>query len=344
MHLLIFNLKTDEDDELLGFTTDWINALAEHCDKVSVITVSHGRASVKKNVRIFSLGKEEGANRFQMAYRMYALLNEVSRLGPVKACFSHMIPTATCLAAPWLLWNNIPVIQWYSHVTTVPVVQRVAHRLSKKVYTIAQDTYHSELQPKKVKYVGHGIATDKYPYSFCSETMLRILTVTRLSPVKKVKLLIEALSLLPKDIDWACTIAGGAPDGHEQYELGLKKLVEENGLAKRVRFIGVVAQRNLSAVHQQHNVHVDCSHSLNKANLEAMCSGLIPCSPAHTQMEEIKACTYQEGCMHSLSKRLEHISKMRIPDREHLSQKASKLIKEKYGLERMAKSIIKEFL
>jgi len=29
-NLLLFNLKTDADDDILGFTTDWINALAPH--------------------------------------------------------------------------------------------------------------------------------------------------------------------------------------------------------------------------------------------------------------------------------------------------------------------------
>lgn len=343
MHLLIFNLKTDEDDELLGFTTDWINALAAHCDKVSVITVSHGRASVKKNVRIFSLGKEEGANRFQMVYRMYALLNEVSRRGPVKACFSHMIPTATCLAAPWLLWNNIPVIQWYAHISTISFVQRLAHRISRNVYTISKDTYNIDLQPDKVQYMGHGINTNKYPYALNHENKLRILTVTRLSPIKKVELLIEALTLLPKDMDWDCSIVGKSPSGHERYEKALKKMVADRGLDKQVHFIGKVLQADLPDIHRRHNVHVDCSFSLNKANLEAMCSGLIPCSPAHSELEDFKSSVFTNNNARSISDKLELIGRMPIKDRAALSHKAAEFVRNKYSLERMAKSITSEF-
>ena len=38
--LLVFNLKTDASDDALGFTTDWVNAIATHWDRVFVITMT----------------------------------------------------------------------------------------------------------------------------------------------------------------------------------------------------------------------------------------------------------------------------------------------------------------
>src|SRR4051812_22253590 len=49
-NLLIFNLKTDADDDVLGFTTGWINALSFHFEKVFVLTMQSGRLALRENV------------------------------------------------------------------------------------------------------------------------------------------------------------------------------------------------------------------------------------------------------------------------------------------------------
>jgi hypothetical protein len=61
--LLIFNIKTDATDDVLGFTTDWINAIAAHWDRVFVITMAGGKIDVAENVRVFSLGQERNYSR-----------------------------------------------------------------------------------------------------------------------------------------------------------------------------------------------------------------------------------------------------------------------------------------
>ena len=60
MNLLIFNLRVDRHDTALGFTTDWINALAQHFDHVTVITMYRGTVAVAANVEVLSAGLEHG--------------------------------------------------------------------------------------------------------------------------------------------------------------------------------------------------------------------------------------------------------------------------------------------
>ncbi|MBL8145083.1 MAG: hypothetical protein JNL34_01745, partial [Anaerolineae bacterium] len=58
--LLVFNLATDADDPVLGFTTVWVNRLAAHYEAVDVITMRVGRLDVAGNVHVWSVGKERG--------------------------------------------------------------------------------------------------------------------------------------------------------------------------------------------------------------------------------------------------------------------------------------------
>ena len=60
MRLLLFNLATDADDPVLGFSTRWIRALAKHLEFINVITMRAGRIEVPANVRVHSVGKEKG--------------------------------------------------------------------------------------------------------------------------------------------------------------------------------------------------------------------------------------------------------------------------------------------
>jgi len=46
VNLLLFNLATDADDPILGFTTGWLNRLAAHYTQVDVITMRNRAGSI----------------------------------------------------------------------------------------------------------------------------------------------------------------------------------------------------------------------------------------------------------------------------------------------------------
>ena len=58
MRLLWFNLATDVDDPVLGFTSRWIQAIATKVERIHVITMRAGRIELPENVRCDSVGKE----------------------------------------------------------------------------------------------------------------------------------------------------------------------------------------------------------------------------------------------------------------------------------------------
>ena len=68
MRLLWFNLVTDFDDPVLGFTTSWIRDIAKLVESIQVITMRKGRMNLPKNVRITSVGKERGFTEPRRAF------------------------------------------------------------------------------------------------------------------------------------------------------------------------------------------------------------------------------------------------------------------------------------
>ena len=74
IRLLLFNLLTDADDSNLGFTTQWINALAERCAAIDVVTMGVGRVDVADNVRVYTIGKERGYSDARRMVEFYRVL------------------------------------------------------------------------------------------------------------------------------------------------------------------------------------------------------------------------------------------------------------------------------
>lgn len=195
MRLLLFNLATDADDPILGFTTRWIAALAKRVEFIHVITMRAGRVEVPDNVQVHSIGKEKGYSEPRRAIEFYRHLFEVLRHDRIDACFSHMIPIFTVLAAPILKTKGIPIVTWYAHPSLTRTL-KLAHHLSDRMVASMATAY--PYLNDKLAVVGQGIDTEL----FCADDRTLpdsppiILCVGRLSSVKDHPTLLKAVHLL----------------------------------------------------------------------------------------------------------------------------------------------------
>lgn len=106
----------------------------------------------------------------------------------------------------------------------------------------------------------------------CPDKRLRIICVARLSPVKRIDVLLESLALLARSrTDWTCTIIGGGP-----LEQELKEKSQALGLSSCVRFTGHV--QDVHSYMQKADLAVLSSdkEGLPLSLVEAMACGL-PC-------------------------------------------------------------------
>jgi len=154
--LLVFNLATDADDPVLGFTTVWLNRLAAHYDALDVITMRAGRLDVAGNVRVYSVGKERGFSEPRRVWEFHRLLRERLAEQRYEACFAHMMPLFAVLGAPQLRIARVPVTLWYTHRSAHWTV-RAAVPLVRRVVTAAPDSF--PIATPKLRVLGHGVDT-----------------------------------------------------------------------------------------------------------------------------------------------------------------------------------------
>ena len=279
IRLLLFNLKTDADDSNLGFTTDWINALAPSCDYIDVITMQAGRLALADNVRVYSVGKEHGYGDVRRTLEFFRILFRLLRERRYDVCFAHMMPLFAVMGAPLLKVWRVPIVLWYTH-KAVSFKLKLAEKVSWRVVTASAESFR--IASRKVRIIGHGVDTDLFtptPTQRQPEQPFVVITVGRIAPVKCLDVLIDAAQSLYHDLEFhrlRVSIIGDAAPEYADYEKHLRELVEALNLQTVVEFAGGVSHERVVLEYQEAYVMVNSSKtgSIDKAVLEAMACGL----------------------------------------------------------------------
>jgi len=286
--LLVFNLAMDAADPALGFAVSWVSALARRVEKLHVITMRAGSFSVPMNVTVHSLGKERGRSEPARALVFYKTLGRVLRQGRVDACFSHMNPLFTVMAAPLLSARGVPVVTWFAHPALTRML-RLAHKVSAKMVSSLPGAY--PYKKDKLVLIGQGIDTSLFrplptalwPAPAADEPT--VLCVGRLSPVKDTATLLRAAAILRrKNIPFRVRLVGSpATPTDAAYADSLRELVETLGLADGVEFVPAMPREDLVPEYARAAVYVNLTPpgSGDKVALEAMACG-VPTVVANT--------------------------------------------------------------
>src|SRR6266487_1526091 len=279
MRILLFNLATDVNDPILGFATRWIWALAKQVEFIHVITMRAGRVEVPDNVRVYSVGKENGYSEPRRVVEFYRSLLHVLCEDHIDICFSHMMPLFTALAGPLLKTKGIPIVTWYAHPSLTWIL-KLAHRLSDRMISSVATAY--PYKHDKLTVVGQGIDTDLFfpdgRVSSGEEDPSVILCVGRLSLVKDHPTLLEAAALLRRRYPhpFRVVIVGGpAGPQDEPYVQLLHQLVQTLNLQDIIHFEPPVPITELLHWYQRCTVHVNLTPTGfgDKVALEAIACG-----------------------------------------------------------------------
>ena len=351
MRLLIFNLATDLDDVVLGFTTHWIRALAERVDFIHVVTMRTGDVEMPQNVRVESIGKEKGYGKLRRIKEFYSLVWRVLRDEQIDICFSHMSPLFTVLGAPLLKAMRIPIVTWYAHPTAIWAL-RASHLVSDQMVSSVATAY--PYRRDKLTLKGQGIATDIFSPiddELRAEPPI-ILCAGRLSPVKCHPTLVSAAALLRQfhSTPFRIVIVGGpAAANDELYVRSLHAQLKELGLSDLVTIEPAVPIHELPVWYRRCTVHVNMSPTGfgDKVVWEAMSCGK-PCLVANEGFRDTlgsyaAALIYRYGDANSLAERLDWILGLSQHERQQIGDYLRKQVVSTHGVARLADRLVGVF-
>lgn len=285
MHVLMITPRVDPSHDVLGFTTDWIAALADRVGELSVLSGYVGDWDPPDNVRLRSYGKENGLSKPRRVLRFQRHCRSLARDGDVDIVFAHMIPKFTLASWLWFGARGVPYLQWYAH-SSVTWDLRLVTKLVDTIVTPTSESFR--IDTPKLDVLGHGIDTDRFTPGDGGADRTRLLGVGRIDPVKRFDLLVDAVhELVKRDHDVTLRIVGGST-GDREYTDEIRAQVSRLGLDDRVTFVGAIPHEEIVAEYRRAGAFINGSQtgSLDKTEIEALACGTptISCNDSYREM------------------------------------------------------------
>lgn len=352
LNLLLFNLRLDAAHTALGFTTVWTRALARRFKHVTVVTMEAGEVDVEPNVSVHSLGRERGSSEPRRLLAFYRLVGRAMSERPIHAAFAHQAPLFALLFAPLAKPRRVPVLLWYAH-GAVSHTLRAAHVVADRCISASASSFR--IPSDKLLILGHGVDTDLFhpPERTEDDHERTLISVGRLSAVKRLDELLEAVAILSREHgrDVALRIVGGPlTEADERHAQALPARARALGIERLVSFEGPVPYPDVAPRYRRGGVFVSLSEtgSLDKAILEAIASGCVPvvrndafaAFAASHGVEELVPGPGAGG----VARRLEHVLALPPERRVELRRKLREAVRAEHGLDHLIDAISAELV
>lgn len=347
MKILIITQTVDEKDPILGFFCDWLREFSRVYTGVTVIALGVGTYTLPENVTVFSLGKNEGKNRLVRLFRFFKII--IKNRKKYDLVFVHMNPVYLVLAGWYWRLYATPAYLWYTHRQT-NFNLRVATYFAKRVFTASDEGL--QLKSNKKTILGHGINSKRFVClngSRLIKETFNILHVGRITPIKNISVLIEALALLIKQgLPASLTLVGPAITDVEQKEKKrLEVIIKEKNLKEKVDFVGPVIFSSLPTFFCKSNISVNLAPTggMDKAVLESLFCGVPVMVSNKTFLSILEPYTetfcFKEGDSLDLANKLEQFFHMEENKKKEMVEPLQAKVKKEHNLSNLIEKIYK---
>ncbi|HRY52901.1 MAG TPA: glycosyltransferase family 4 protein [Candidatus Portnoybacteria bacterium] len=317
MKLLILTQKINCQDDILGFMHGWVAELAKHFEKIIVIALGVGEHHLPANVKVLSLGKEGGKSWIKYLVRFYKYIWQERQ--NYDAVFVHMNQEYILLGSfLWQLWGK-KITLWRNHPKG-GFLARAAVYLSNIVFCTSKFAFVARF--KKTRIMPVGVDTDFFKSDSAAERIKNsILFFSRISPIKKPDIFIQALALLKKEnVDFSGKIVGNAPERDRACLEEIKKEIINNSLSDSLQIEKGVPNNQAPKIFNSFDLYINLTPtgSLDKTIFEAMACATMVLMSNETLAGEVDERLFFDGTPADLAAKIKNIFNMGEQEKQQL--------------------------
>jgi len=253
MKLLVLTQKVDTNDPILGFFHRWILEFAKHYESVVVICLGSGEYDFPSNVKIYSLGKEGGQSRLKYLFRFYKYIwRERKNYDQV---FVHMNSEYVVLGGfLWRFWGK-KIMLWNNHAYG-NLATWLALKLSHRSFYTSPFSFNALQSRQKGRQMPVGIDPELFRRDEDAKRKENsLLFLGRISPVKNLNLLIEAVKLLDQEgINFVLNIVGDVASKDIGYFEKMKIMATDLENKGKVKFFSSVPNSLVPKIYNENEI------------------------------------------------------------------------------------------
>lgn len=264
--LVIFNLATDEENEILAFSISWVREFAKIYRNVWVFSTHVGKYELPANVVVTEIGGGSTKNRIIALFRIVNTYFGILRNRKQISIFHHMsTKTAAILGLPIRLFG-IKQILWYSHSA-----YKLDLKLSKIFvnYIVSSSPISLPFKSSKNRFLGHGIDVQAFQRYLNVKKEEDIISLGRVARIKKLDNIIEKVAQL-KRINTRIDFIGPIHD--DEYRKELEKLAKDKRIS--IRFYGRINYIDVPSILSRYKyLYTGNPKTIDKAAIEGALTG-----------------------------------------------------------------------
>lgn len=308
------NFETDELHGALAWQPKVIKELAKHCEKVVVVTSRIGEFDPPPNVVMFQIPVRplKVPQRFGGNWMLNWHVYHLCRQHKIDAVFVHMAKNWAYRMYPVFSLLKVPVVTWYAHIAVTKHL-KFAVRCSNRVITSAPGG--CRIDSPKVRVIGQGIDTDLFQIPNKRKPK-NILHVGRISPIKKIDLLVDVAATIKKRRivrDFKLLLVGPVLSLDDiKYDWKMRKSIWDENIHDVVDMVGYVPFEHLPDYYENTALHMNVCEtaSIEKSIAESLSAGcpVLTTNPAFkTILKDYPEFLIQDSNPEAIAEQVEYI-------------------------------------
>lgn len=340
-NLVIYNLATDLDSDVLAAAHDWIYQLSDLYDQVIIFSTIVGRVELPSNCKVVPIGNKSKFSLIKIVVNYIKSIFIVESLPNKAHVFYHMNHKACLLLGSYYRARGHKQILWYSH-SKKSLSLRVATLFVTKCVSTSLNTF--PLKTRKLVPIGHGIDQNRFYFRDSNSGNLsiphKIVASGRIVPIKRIEVMVDALV----DSGFTLTLIGSQPN--EIYANKLKQIALEKNV--QIEFENPVSYEFANDCYSKFRFAINCTPiSVDKAILEEAMCGCVPVSDNINVLNSTGMLDYWKeslGSVPELYLQISKLSKLESKQLSELAREISQITTERNGLATTAKKIYELFI
>ncbi len=336
--ILIVTQKVNMKDPILGFFHRWIIEFAKHYSQVTVICLEQGRHDLPDNVKVLSLHKELGVSKLKYVWNFYKYIWQERK--NYDLVFVHMNQEYILLGCIFWMIIGKKILLWRNHPMG-SYLTKLAVLWSDQVFCTSKQSFTARYSKTQIMPVG--IDTDFFTKQVMDQKPNSIVVVSRISPIKNIHLIIEALKILAVDgVKFTADFYGDCLPKDKEYCSQILNRVSEAGMTDFVRFNAAIPNHKTPEIYSSHEVFINAtpSGSLDKTIFEAgACETFVITSNQSLSDVLPKESVFMENDPENLAQNIKNYFSLSSDHKSILVKQIHDFVLEKHSLKKLVKMI-----